>query len=155
MQDPYHSTQGLPYVRRILGNIGKPGINFMLPPQEPMIRDQNPRSWKLDSYLPFDGTPSRSFENTSVHLSFTDYHVPIYDGTSIGAQDTQIFYLETVLSVRDKGEWVADVDPLPIMGSVLYNPSTEVVKLPAPLVQLSCQHAKNSNQDENIIAVDS
>ncbi|KAH7089469.1 hypothetical protein FB567DRAFT_466528 [Paraphoma chrysanthemicola] len=114
IQDPYESRRQKLSMRRILGNIGRPGITFLLPPQEPMVRELDPSSWMVDSYRSFDGRPARSFETTSVHLSFTDYHVQMYDG-SRGSHDNQVSFLESVISVRDKGEWVADIDPLPLL----------------------------------------
>lgn len=121
----------------------------MLPPQEPMIRDVNPNSWRLDSYRPFDGTRSRSFESTSLHLSFTDYHVPLFDG-SRGAHDNQISFLESVVSVLDRGEWVADVDPLLLMP--LVGRGASLRKLPA---KATCSHPKIARANEDITAVDS
>ncbi|EMD65184.1 hypothetical protein GGP41_003823 [Bipolaris sorokiniana] len=90
--------------------IGKPGLNFLLPPKQPIMRDIDAGNWKVDSYDRFDGSASHSFENTSMHLSFTDYLVPPFDGLR-GAYDSQIYFLESVISVQDKGEWIANVDP--------------------------------------------
>jgi hypothetical protein len=115
-----------------------------------MTRDLDPSSWRLDAYRPFDGTKLRSFGNTSLHLSFTDYHVPIFDG-SRGAHDNQVSFIESVISVRDKGEWVADVDPLPLV-SWVSRTVPHLRKLPA---QRTCQHPKDSNANQDIIAVDS
>lgn len=135
-------------IRRILGNIGKPGITFLLPPQAPMIRDIDRNSWRVTRYHAFDGTTSRSFESTSLHLSFTEYYVPLFDG-SRGAHDNQISFLESVISVRDKGQWVADVDPLPLLSIVGHS---ELRILPNTIV---CQHPTGSNSNSDIIAVDS
>jgi len=154
MQDPYNSFQTIPEVCRILGNVGKPGITFLLPPQEPMIREQDPNSWKVNSYLPLDGTPASSFADTSVHLSFTEYHVPMYDG-SHGAHDNQISFLESVISVRDKGIWVADVDPLPLVNELGSSP----IKLArSPIRALSpqspCLHTTKMNPNKSITVID-
>lgn len=112
-----------------------------------MIRDISTGSWRLNSYRPFDGSTSRSFESTSLHLSFTEYHVPLFDG-SRGAHDNQISFLESVISVRDKGDWVADVDPLPL----LISRGSSLRRLEG---QATCQHSKGSNTNQDIIAVDS
>ncbi|KAF1846892.1 uncharacterized protein K460DRAFT_392372 [Cucurbitaria berberidis CBS 394.84] len=148
IRDPYESLAEKTTVRRILGNIGKPGITFLLPPKEPMIREINANSWRVDSYRPFDGTTSCSFQNTSVHLSFTEFNIPLYDG-SRSARDNQVFLQESVISVRDKGEWVADVDPLPLLQ---YGPDARLRALPT---QVPCQHSKVANPNQEIIAVDS
>ncbi|EUC46251.1 hypothetical protein COCMIDRAFT_4634 [Bipolaris oryzae ATCC 44560] len=122
IQNPYEtlSPRQTPQFQRILGNIGKPGLNFFLPPQEPIMREIDPGSWKIDSYRSFDGTASQSFENTSMPLSFTDYHVPHFDGAR-GAYDSQIYFLESIISVQDKGEWVADVDPSHLIDWLIYD----------------------------------
>lgn len=138
----------VPGITRILGNIGKPGITFMFPPQEPMIREINSDSWRLSPYEQFDGTPARSFESTPVHLSFTDYHVPVFDG-SRGGHDSQISYIEAVISVRHKGQWVADIDPLPLID---HDTGKKLREL-AP--QSPCRHPRNFNPNRDIIAVDS
>jgi hypothetical protein len=140
--------------QRILGNIGKPGLNFLLPPQEPITRETDTSSWKVDSYHQFDGTPSQSFHNTTMHLSFTDYHVPLFDGLR-GAHDSQIFFLESVISVQDKGKWVADVDPWPLINSRILSYTKKELVQPRRLEdQDVCQHEMNSCSDQDITAVD-
>lgn len=152
IQDPYKSIGKDPRIRRILGNVGKPGISFLLPPQEPMTRELKPDSWRVDPYRPFDGTSPQSFNSTSVHLSFTDYHVQMYDG-SRGAHDNQISFLESVISVRDRGEWVADVDPLPLLFLTSNRVAQSHLRKLDP--QPPCDHPKSSLQNSDIIAVDS
>lgn len=150
IQDPINSIRGLSGIRRILGNVGKPGITFLLPPNDPMVRDVDPGSWKIESYRPFDGTSAMCFRGTSVHLSFTGYHVPVYDG-SRGTHDAQVSFLEAVVSVRDKGEWVADLDVLTLLPD-LKAPS-EVLHSLDP--QRSCTHSKIDALIREMIAVDS
>ncbi|KAH3948728.1 hypothetical protein HBH53_098360 [Parastagonospora nodorum] len=138
LEDPYKSIPCSTGIRRILGNVGKPGVTFLLPPQEPMTRDVSTSSWKLNSYRPFDGSTSRSFESTSLHLSFTEYHVPLFDG-SRGAHDNQISFLESVISVREREEIGL------LTGSSLRRLEGQAI----------CQHSKGSNANQDIIAVDS
>jgi hypothetical protein len=146
IQDPLDTlTKHTLSFRRILGNIGKPGLTFLLPPQEPISRDINTEGWNIDRYRRFDGTKAQSFENTSVHLSFTEYHVPLFDG-SRGAQDNQISFLESIISVQDKGKWVADVDPLSFFSSHSH--------LRCPDTHISCQHTADHIPDQDITAVD-
>jgi hypothetical protein len=147
IQDPSKSFGSEPKVRRILGNVGKPGLSFLLPPQEPMTREVSSNSWRVDSYRPFDGSSAQSFRSTSMHLSFTEFHAQMYDG-SRGAQDNQISYLESVISVRDRGVWVADIDPLPLLGWA----DTNIDFLG---IQFPCDHPKHSNHNSEITAVDS
>lgn len=124
-----------------------------------MIREIDTSSWRLDSYHQFDGTISQSFQSTSMHLSFTDYHVPIVDGER-GSYDNQVFFLESIISVQDRGEWVADVDPLPLMrydehrGSSFKKLGMPITNTAWPKGQASCQHKINSYSDQDITAVD-
>ncbi|PVI00022.1 hypothetical protein DM02DRAFT_527760 [Periconia macrospinosa] len=112
VQDPHKSLrEGLSQIRRIFGNVGKPGITLMVPPSEVMVREFDPASWRIASYSPFDWIPLDSFKNTSAHLSFTEYQMKVYDGAR-GMHDSQLSFIEPVLSVRDKGSWVADINPL-------------------------------------------
>lgn len=50
IQDPYKFIEQGFCVRRILENVGRPGVTFLLPPQEPMVRDLDPNSRMVDSY---------------------------------------------------------------------------------------------------------
>ncbi|KAI4591531.1 hypothetical protein KJ359_013253 [Pestalotiopsis sp. 9143b] len=105
--DPFE-TPAQYEVRRIKGNIGKPGMALLIPPQEPRKREEE---WKLAGQRPFDGRLENSFHTTSLHLWFTDYTLPIDTG-SHGTRDFEIYFLESVVSIHDKGKWVADVDIL-------------------------------------------
>lgn len=58
----------------------------------------------------FDGIANNLLSTTSLHLSFTEYHVPLFDKNVKMGQDSQVSILESVISVHDAGEWVADVD---------------------------------------------
>src|SRR5204863_5857269 len=94
------------------GNIGKPGVVMLISPQDPMVRDMDLGRWRSATYAEFDGKAEDYFSRTWLHLSFTNYHVPMYDRDVRGGHDTQISILESVISVRDSGVWVADVDVL-------------------------------------------
>ncbi|RYP75203.1 hypothetical protein DL771_002528 [Monosporascus sp. 5C6A] len=101
-----------PYeIRRIRGNIGKPGIAMLIPPRNPQIRKDDYSSWQLVTHAMFDGRSSDSFQGTSLHLSFTGCTFPI-DVGSYGSRDSEIYFVESVISVHDKGKWVADLDIL-------------------------------------------
>ena len=77
----------------------------------PRIRSaQNDRLEQINP-APFDGNPEDCFQNTSLHLPFTQYTLPIDTGTH-GAQDTETFLIESPISIYDRGRWVADVDVL-------------------------------------------
>ena len=98
-------------VERVVGNIGRAGIAMLIPPQDPRIRKRQLENWELVSHAPFDGQCADSFQNTTHHLSFTQYTMPCNIGTH-GAQDTEAFFIESLISVHDREKWVADLDVL-------------------------------------------
>jgi hypothetical protein len=104
-------------VRRISGNIGKPGIVMIIPPKE--IQDQHSTpDWRVVNHNTFNGKTEDSFQSTSLHLRFTDYTLPIDIGMH-GLRDFEIYFLESVVSVHDRGRWVADIDILGALDSPL------------------------------------
>lgn len=60
----------------------------------------------------FDGTKQDCFSATSLHLSFTGLHMPMYDTNVKVGRDSQVSIIESVMSVRDRGDWVADINIL-------------------------------------------
>ncbi|KAH8747402.1 hypothetical protein F5882DRAFT_311969, partial [Hyaloscypha sp. PMI_1271] len=100
-------------IRRIFGNLGRPGIVMLVPPQAPRIQAIDPSLWRLVNHSPFSDKAEDCFSNTSLHLSFTEYEVPL--NVSIGAVDAEITMLESLVSVYDQRNWVADLD---ILGSL-------------------------------------
>ena len=96
-------------IRHIVGNIGRPGITFLVPPKEPMVREAQISDWPVINHETFTGETKDSFKNTTLHLSFTSAESPVNLGFS-GAQDTELHLLETLISVHDRGKWVADLD---------------------------------------------
>ncbi|KAI0438802.1 hypothetical protein F4803DRAFT_533894 [Xylaria telfairii] len=133
-------------IRRISGNVGKPGIAMLVPPHNLRIRDLQYDDWQLVTHAPFDGQPSDSFHQTSLHLSFTGCTFPI-NTQSYGNRDIEIYFLESVVSVHDRGEWVADLDILSnLQGSNILRQS------------ISCSHEPSSEspiiQDSDFTMVD-
>ncbi|KAL9607960.1 MAG: hypothetical protein Q9167_007183, partial [Letrouitia subvulpina] len=98
-------------IKRIVGNVGKPGISLLVPPISPKIRRVEENEWNLVNHFAFDGKFDNSFQHTTLHLSFTRYRLPI-NTTSHGNQDTEAHFVETLISVFDRDEWVADLDVL-------------------------------------------
>jgi len=97
-------------VRRITGNIGKPGLAILIPPSNPKIRETSCNTWRVDNE-PFDGKLQDSFSGTSLHLSLTGYELPVDSGRH-GFRDNECMFIETAVSLFDRGEWVADLDLL-------------------------------------------
>ncbi|KAL8783121.1 MAG: hypothetical protein Q9195_009483, partial [Heterodermia aff. obscurata] len=104
-------------IKRIAGNIGRPGITFLIPPVAPMMRDVSISDWRQLGSVEFDGLPRDCFNRTSLHLSFTGASSPVNVGFS-GAQDSEVSMLETLVSVHDSGKWVADLNVIDTFRSV-------------------------------------
>jgi hypothetical protein len=111
-QDPYEQDReyGL---RRIIGNVGRPGITMLVPPHTPRIRRPSD-SWKLIQHAMYDGQVHDCFHNTTLHLSFTKSELPLSVGVS-GGVDVEVTLVESLVSVHDHGKWIADLD---ILGSL-------------------------------------
>ncbi|KAL8706900.1 MAG: hypothetical protein Q9201_000060 [Fulgogasparrea decipioides] len=87
-------------ITRIRGNIGRAGIALLIPREKPRVRDVDPTDWNLINHDEFDGVITDSFKSTSLHMSFTEFVLPIDTGLR-GTRDTEIYFLETVISVHD------------------------------------------------------
>lgn len=98
-------------VRRILGNIGRSGLAFLFPPAAPKLKGWDVSSFQVVRHDMFDGQALDCFQNTSLHLQFSGYESPI-DVGSHGGRYTEAFFLESIVSVHDRGEWIADLDVL-------------------------------------------
>ena len=98
-------------IKRISGNIGRPGIAFLVPPVAPLIKQVSINEWPQLGTSDFDGTLKDCFKSTSLHLSFTGASTPVNVGFS-GGQDTDVYMLETLVSVHDSGKWIADLNIL-------------------------------------------
>ncbi|CZR63730.1 uncharacterized protein PAC_13627 [Phialocephala subalpina] len=100
-------------IRRVTGSIGRSGITVLIPPGEPKCRVRDDESWIHVNHLPFDGKLENCFQQATLHLTFTAYELPLSDG-SHGQHiiDRPASLVETVVSVHDRGEWVADLDVL-------------------------------------------
>ncbi|PHH87083.1 hypothetical protein CDD83_9333 [Cordyceps sp. RAO-2017] len=93
---------------RILGNTGHPGFSILTSPQNLMSRPTTPGAWRVVPSK-FDGLPADHFNKTSLHLQFTDWRAPVVQIQTVGQRGSGINILEAVISVRDHGTWVADV----------------------------------------------
>lgn len=98
-------------IHRVTGNIGKGGIALLISPAEPRIRPSANDTWISCNHDPWDGEFMDYFGGTSLHLSYSGYNIPLDVGLQ-GAQDWEIYLLESVVSVHERGEWVADLDIL-------------------------------------------
>ena len=115
LQDPAQPARGLS-VNRVVGNIGRAGLAILVPPQEPKLPVENPDSWRLINHVSFDGKLENCFASTSLHLGFSGYEFALAVD-SHGGRFTEAFFIEAVVSVHDRGEWVADLDVLSALNS--------------------------------------
>jgi hypothetical protein len=107
-------------IRRVVGNIGRAGINMLIPPQNPKTVKLKPETWSLINHSKFDGKIEDSFQATSLHLSFTPYVLPLNIGDH-GTQDKDVFFVESLVSVYDHSKWIADLDILKSFESHLFS----------------------------------
>ena len=147
----------------IVGNIGKGGIALLIPPGKPRMRELELGEWEVIVHAPFDGQKQTGlFSSTTMHLSPTGYELN-YDTGTHGLRGRQAFFVETRISVHDKGKWVADVDPLGAFSSLqlqLYKPSKiactcseQIPPLEAEMTSIDCWEELLDLPEENEVAV--
>ncbi|OCK74985.1 hypothetical protein K432DRAFT_467647 [Lepidopterella palustris CBS 459.81] len=111
LQDPCQLFSSAP-VERVVGNLGKSGMAMLVSPEVPQVRSLADNV-RLVNHHPFDGSEENCFHHTTLHLSFTEWQLPIDIG-SRGNRDVEAYYIEAAIGVYDRGEWVADVNILDV-----------------------------------------
>lgn len=113
LDDPleHHANDPL---RRIVGNVGKPGVVLLVPPPDPIYRKLGAGDWRVCNIRQaFDGNAVDAFQGTSLSLSFTDWHTAVNaEVLNQRLRSTEVEIHEAVVSVHMGGQWVADVDIL-------------------------------------------
>lgn len=138
------SRQGeVALVRRIVGNVGKAGLVILIPPQAPEVRERSLNDWRVVNHAPFDARYEDNFASTSLHLAFTGYELPV-DVSQRGNANHEALFVETVISVYEGGEWVADLNVLKVFSSYEHGWTKDPrigskVKMP-PLVSIDNWH---------------
>ncbi|KAK6822743.1 hypothetical protein PG987_014288 [Apiospora arundinis] len=90
--------------------------------EKPMTSSLDRGFWRIADPHQFDGTATDLFQSTSMHLSFTNRERPLEGFSLLGNQDVESTFMESVLSIRERGRWVGDVDVLPALRSkVIYH----------------------------------
>ncbi|KAF7589905.1 hypothetical protein BBP40_003523 [Aspergillus hancockii] len=113
--DPYITTESFE-VKRIIGNIGHPGIVLLVPPACPMVRGLNLCDPFSVRHAAFDGHVVDKFPMTQLELSFTGYSESLRSEDR-GACDSTVYVLEAQVRVYDSGSWVGDLDVLSALDS--------------------------------------
>jgi hypothetical protein len=135
--DPSENTSQSP-IRRVLGNLGRPEMAFLIPPSKPALTGYNPSSWHMVNHFPFDGKFQDHFSGTSLHLSFTDFEIPVDVGVR-GLRDTQVILVESLVSISNRGKHLGDLDILSMFRSELLR------------VQPTCLHKSILDRDTQTI----
>ena len=111
LQDPCQSPS-FTMIDRVVGTVGKSGMALLIHPQLPRMRPAT-HDYALVNHHAFDGNSEDCFWYTTLHMSFTEWTLPI-DVGSRGNRDIEAYYVETAIGVYDKGKWVADVNVLDV-----------------------------------------
>ncbi|KAI0555611.1 hypothetical protein F4679DRAFT_524444 [Xylaria curta] len=109
LRDPVLPVESTKLVKRVPGSVGRSELAFMVPTAEPILKAADPGSWRLINHHAFDGQFLNAFTGTSLHLSFTDYELPLDVGNK-GLRDKQAVILESVVSLNDGGTHYGDID---------------------------------------------
>ncbi|PLB46447.1 hypothetical protein P170DRAFT_511217 [Aspergillus steynii IBT 23096] len=113
--DPYTVPKDF-LIKRLIGNIGHPGVVLLVPPACPMVRASNICDPFSVRHAAFDGRLMDKFPKTQLELSFTGYSESIRSKDR-GACDTTVYVLEAQVRVYDGGSWVGDLDVLAALDS--------------------------------------
>ena len=101
-----------PDIRRMIGNVGKAGITVLISPRNLLIKAPR-EDFRAATHAEYDGRRLDNFWGTSLHLSFTKWAMPLNAG-DYGPIDQDVIIAEAVISVRDCGRWIADIDVLSV-----------------------------------------
>jgi hypothetical protein len=118
LADPTVNSSKL-HIKRVLGNLGRPGMAFLVSPAKPRLKEYSLASWRLINHFPFKGEFRNSFIGTSLHLSFTDFEMPIDVGWR-GLRDTPVVLVEALVSLDDRGKALGELDIMNLCGNRRY-----------------------------------
>ncbi|KAK7221639.1 hypothetical protein V2G26_009642 [Clonostachys chloroleuca] len=77
LEDPATDTSSAP-IQRLAGNIGRAGVAFLVPPQNPETKSYDTiDEWYCLDHKDFDGVVDNCFQGTSLHLSFSEACQPL------------------------------------------------------------------------------
>ncbi|WQF89925.1 hypothetical protein CDEST_14939 [Colletotrichum destructivum] len=145
IRDPFEASDDQAIVR-VLGNIGLPGFVMFSSVMEPMVSEVGESSWKVINRNLFNGRPENAFGSTSMHLSLTNWERSIEEPMSAGLQDAQHIMMESVISIREAGRWVGDVDVV----SALRDECVEKFRPQPP-----CDHDKDGSYATHLTSIES
>ncbi|OAL29152.1 hypothetical protein AYO20_09305 [Fonsecaea nubica] len=78
-------------IRRIAGNLGRSGVSILISPETVMVKEKT-RDFRAVEHAPYDYRREDNFGATSLHLSLTEWRVPVVLSSSkVGNIDQDIF----------------------------------------------------------------
>jgi hypothetical protein len=154
-EPPVHTLGHTRGITRITGSIGRSEMAMLVSPATPPpLRALDFKNWNIINHNTFDGNCQNCFQNSTLHLSFTDFELPIDVGTR-GIRDTEAILLETVVSLHDRGHWVGDLDIISAFTSGSGISWEGPIVCPHSLEGRSYQHIEDSERLEGLISIDS
>ncbi|KXX82410.1 hypothetical protein MMYC01_201361 [Madurella mycetomatis] len=102
-------------ITRVPGNIGQPGLSFLVPPPAPRIRKVDRNDWAFLDHQDYSGAAEQDsgFKKTSMHLRLTQHQPALL---SLDHDENYIeggmALRETLVQVYDGTKWVCDLDVL-------------------------------------------
>ncbi|KAK5940694.1 hypothetical protein PMZ80_007111 [Knufia obscura] len=98
-------------IKRVIGNVGRAGISLLVLPQlAPRVKELG-YDWRAVPHEDYNFEREDNFQHTNLVLSFTEWSRPVQVAQR-GSIGEDVFLIECVLSVHDRGKWVADIDPM-------------------------------------------
>jgi len=132
----------------VIGNVGQSGMVLMVAPQAPRVRPPDLNHWREVTYAIFTGKLDDCFKATSLHLSFTEFILPLTSSKKRrGAIDNDLKLVETLISAHDRGKWIGDIDVLAI-----YKENSQQLQRFEPFK--TCKHNKSSSYPHRLTSLD-
>lgn len=137
-------------MKRIIGNIGAPGVSLLVVPGHPRVRSISDDFLSV-MHAEYDRRREDHFQGTTLHLSFTGWKVPIIWGAK-DYIDQDVHFLGAIISVRNQGSWIADIDVLAslphVVNSSLHHYRSHICICPKPASTLEGYYVSIDNWNE-------
>lgn len=152
--DPYEEPT-CAEVQRVPGNIGRAGLSLLIPPADPKIHTPSINNWQQLNYKPFTGKLEDNFPQTSIHLSFTEYELPLQSLNNDGhIIDRPVRLVETLAQVYDRTKWIADLDIIRGLEDTRLTRVTCSIRKGTSELPCSTAYSKVFDGEYNMVSVD-
>jgi hypothetical protein len=121
------------------------------------VLKHQPDNWRVINHAPYDGTQGDYFSETSLHLSFSGWSTTVGPAVQ-GRRDVEVSLVEALVSVHDRGKWIADIDILSALKKGHSQGDHEFYFKPSCSHHLDNEHigaTKELESDVRLIAIDS